>query len=206
MIMEKIAKMLLVVVCCLYATTSFSQESEQILQRRLAEKVSILNDYISLMVDSKKDRDTRNYYKKQALNLFIGKGYEFEIGDGIKNDGAMIEITSPMSRKTRRKLLRAYLAGLINMSYSPNIAIEAVTYVYPNVSSLMPINDSTFICTCELRKYPESDSATKSVCTIRDRKLVKVIIKKEDIDRFEGGSIEMPILLCDIFAITKNNK
>lgn len=202
--MLKIAKVLLVVACCLYATASFSQETEEMLQARLKEKVHLLNDYIELMADTK-NVTTRRYYMEQALDLFVGRGYEYEM-DGIKHDGASIEIISPMGRKQRRKLIRDYLKGVIYMSYSPNIAIETVTYVYPNVSSLMAIDDSTYLCTCELRKFPASNNTSKSVCTIRTAKRIKVIIKKEDIVRIEDGSIEMPILLCDILAITKNNK
>lgn len=204
--MRKVVKILLVVVFCLfYTTTSFSQESEEILQRRLTEKIMVLNDYMSFMANPQKDYNTRHFFKKQALCLFLGNGYEYEI-DGVKQNGAMIEIDSPMRRKPSRKLLRSYFEGLTQLLYDYSIAIEAVTYVSPEFSSLKAINDSTYICTCELRKFPESDNTNNSVCTIRNWKWVKVIIKKKDIDSIEGGDIIMPILLCDIYAIKRNNK
>lgn len=44
----------------------------------------MLNDYISLMADKTSDWDTRQYYKKQALSLFAGRGYEYKRMTSVK--------------------------------------------------------------------------------------------------------------------------
>ena len=43
-------------------------------ERRVRERVALMNDYISYMVDKKKGINTRKYDKTKALPLFIQKG------------------------------------------------------------------------------------------------------------------------------------
>lgn len=87
-----------------------SSVDEQI-KRTAAQRVAQMNDYISFMADKSNDMDTRQYYKKQALNLFAGRGYNYE-ENGVNKEGVRMEITSVNNTRPRSKLMRVYFNGL----------------------------------------------------------------------------------------------
>ena len=108
-----------------------NQLTEQI-QRRAAEKVGQMNDYISFMANKNKKANTRLYYKKKALNLFVGYGESYE-EDGVRKEGVQMEVTS-IKRKTKsRRLMKTYFQSLIDLGYSQvsitSTDIEAVSTV-----------------------------------------------------------------------------
>lgn len=72
---------------------------EQI-KRTAAQRVAQMNDYISFMADKSNDMETRQYYKKQALNLFAGRGYNYE-ENGVNKEGVRMEITSVNNTRPR---------------------------------------------------------------------------------------------------------
>ena len=78
---------------------------EEQIKRRAAERVGQMNDYISFMADKQNDMDTRLYNKKQALNLFVGRGYDYE-ENGVPKEGVLMEVTSVNKTRPRSKLMR----------------------------------------------------------------------------------------------------
>ena len=50
---------------------------EELAKQRAAERVAQMNDYVSFMASKEKNLNYRRYYKNKALNLFIGKGYDY---------------------------------------------------------------------------------------------------------------------------------
>lgn len=124
-------------------------DNEQV-KRKVQEMVRQMNDYISYMADPQKDEETRHYYKKQALNLYIGKGYEYE-EDGIEKEGVLMEVSSVNRKKPKSKLTRIYFTGLINMSYQA-VEIKSTKCYEIQVSNLKKIADNEYVCTCDFEQ------------------------------------------------------
>lgn len=108
-----------------YQTTSAqANDQDEIIKRRVAEKVAQINDYISFMAFKKKSLENRKYYKTKALNLFIGKGYSYEY-NGVESEGVMVEITYP-SRHTKKKMLVSnFFDQVIGLRYTDVRIISA---------------------------------------------------------------------------------
>lgn len=100
------------VMVLMICTSAFSQD-DNVIKRRIPEVFGQLNDYISLIADKKQSLKKKLYYKEKALNLFIGKGYEYE-EDGVKKEGVILEVASKNRKQTRRLLIRNFLDNLIN--------------------------------------------------------------------------------------------
>lgn len=49
-----------------------------ILRSRIYMHLCQLNDYLAFISDKSNDLETRQFYKKQALNMFMGRGYDYE--------------------------------------------------------------------------------------------------------------------------------
>ena len=75
--MKKLLAILLLLLAV--AAPAKAQEAEQI-KRRAAEMVGQLGDYLDYMADKDNSLKNREYYRKKALNLFIGKGEAYTIG------------------------------------------------------------------------------------------------------------------------------
>lgn len=75
------------ILCTLFlmiGVTAFAQSDasiSELMKQRAQQKVAQMNDNISFMADKSKSLDTRNYYKRRALNLFIEKGEPYEEED-----------------------------------------------------------------------------------------------------------------------------
>ena len=122
-----------------------NQLTEQI-KRRAAEKVGQMNDYISFMTNKNKKANTRLYYKKKALNLFVGCGESYE-EDGVRKEGVQMEVTS-IKRKTKsRRLMKTYFQSLIDLGYS-QVNITSTDIADIKVSQLQKIGENLFVCTC----------------------------------------------------------
>ena len=122
--MKRFLLCLATVYVCLFANAQDSL-SDYIIAR-INERFAMLNDYISLMADKTSDWDTRQYYKKQALSLFAGRGYEYQ-KDDIRKEGALITIYSANKTRPRRMLVRLYFNGLAN-SLQHKVCIGNATY------------------------------------------------------------------------------
>lgn len=152
----------------------------------------MLNDYISLMADKTSDLETRQYYKKQALYLFAGRGYEYQ-KDDIRKEGALITIYSANKTRPRRMLVRTYFNGLVNLCR------HKVSIVTPHIQAndLIKEDTSQYVYTCYFDQisigYRDGTPIYKDI----NREKTKIYI---EVEKTEDGD-EYSILLGDIYAI-----
>lgn len=168
---------------------------EQI-KRTAAQRVAQMNDYISFMADKSNDMETRQYYKKQALNLFAGRGYNYE-ENGVNKEGVRMEITSVNNTRPRSKLMRVYFNGLMNLTYQ-KVSIQSTELASIKVSNLQKVDNNMYVCTCYFDQvfvcYRDGRPVYKDIT----RKKVKCYIEVQDV---EGGPQEYVVLLGDVQAI-----
>lgn len=189
----KITSLLLFLLPVSLSAQTQTELNEQV-KRKVQEHVAQMNDYISFMANPKKDKDTRHYYRKQALNLFVGNGYEYE-EDEIEKEGVLMEVSSVNRKKPKSRLTRTYFTGLINMSYSA-VEIETTKCYEIQVSGLKPIGDNEYVCTCDFEQTFRGFRDGKLAYGDKVRKRVKCYVK---VDRIEGGvgKVEYIVLLGD---------
>lgn len=168
---------------------------EQI-KRTAAQRVAQMNDYISFMADKSNDLETRQYYKKQALNLFAGRGYNYE-ENGVNKEGVRMEITSVNNTRPRSKLMRVYFNGLINLTYQ-KVSIQSTELASIKVSNLQKVDNNMYVCTCYFDQVFVGYKDGRPVYKDITRKKVKCYIEIQDV---EGGSQEYVVLLGDVQAI-----
>lgn len=168
---------------------------EQI-KRTAAQRVAQMNDYISFMADKSNDMETRQYYKKQALNLFAGRGYNYE-ENGVNKEGVRMEITSVNNTRPRSKLMRVYFNGLMNLTYQ-KVSIQSTELASIKVSNLQKVDNNMYVCTCYFDQVFVGYRDGRPVYKDITRKKVKCYIEVQDV---EGGPQEYMVLLGDVQAI-----
>ena len=168
---------------------------EQI-KRTAAQRVAQMNDYISFMADKSNDMETRLYYKKQALNLFAGRGYNYE-ENGVNKEGVRMEITSVNNTRPRSKLMRVYFNGLMNLTYQ-KVSIQSTELASIKVSNLQKVDNNMYVCTCYFDQVFVGYRDGRPVYKDITRKKVKCYIEVQDV---EGGHQEYVVLLGDVQAI-----
>lgn len=168
---------------------------EQI-KRTAAQRVAQMNDYISFMADKSNDLETRQYYKKQALNLFAGRGYNYE-ENGVNKEGVRMEITSVNNTRPRSKLMRVYFNGLMNLTYQ-KVSIQSTELASIKVSNLQKVDNNMYVCTCYFDQVFVGYRDGRPVYKDITRKKVKCYIEVQDV---EGGPQEYVVLLGDVQAI-----
>lgn len=194
--MEKICKRITMLLLVIMVTTqAFAQNSatEQI-KRRAAEKVGLMNDYISYMANKKKSPKTRIYYKTKALRLFAGGGDSYE-ENGIQKEGVQMEVTS-INRKTKsRRLMKTYFQSLIKLNYN-DVQITSTDVADIKVSQLQRIGENLYVCTCYFEQafigYMDGRPVYKDIT----HKHVKCYVYAEET---ESGT-EFMVLLGDVTA------
>lgn len=194
--MKKICKRItMFLLVMMVITQAFAQSSatEQI-KRRAAEKVGLMNDYISYMANKKKSDKTRIYYKTKALRLFAGGGDSYE-ENGVQKEGVQMEVTS-INRKTKsRRLMKEYFQSLINFKYN-DVQITSTDVADIKVSQLQRIGENLFVCTCYFEQafvgYMDGRPVYKDIT----RKHVKCYVYAEET---ESGT-EFMVLLGDVTA------
>ena len=168
---------------------------EQI-KRTAAQRVAQMNDYISFMADKSNDMETRQYYKKQALNLFAGRGYNYE-ENGVNKEGVRMEITPVNNTRPRSKLMRVYFNGLMNLTYQ-KVSIQSTELASIKVSNLQKVDNNMYVCTCYFDQVFVGYRDGRPVYKDITRKKVKCYIEVQDV---EGGPQEYVVLLGDVQAI-----
>lgn len=168
---------------------------EQI-KRTAAQRVAQMNDYISFMADKSNDMETRQYYKKQALNLFAGRGYNYE-ENGVNKEGVRMEITSVNNTRPRSKLMRVFFNGLMNLTYQ-KVSIQSTELASIKVSNLQKVDNNMYVCTCYFDQVFVGYRDGRPVYKDITRKKVKCYIEVQDV---EGGPQEYVVLLGDVQAI-----
>lgn len=188
-------RMTMVLLVMMMISQAFAQSSitEQI-QRRAAEKVGQMNDYIAFMANKNKKSNTRIYYKKKALNLFVGCGESYE-EDGVSKEGVQMEVTS-VNRKTKsRRLMKSYFQSLIDLGYN-QVSITSTDIANIKVSQLQKIGENRYVCTCYFEQafvgYRDGIPVYRDIT----RKHVKCYVYAEET---ENGT-EYMVLLGDVTA------
>lgn len=190
----KIIFVLTTLFSCSYSALALDAQQEAMLQKRVAEKVAQLNSYISDMATKKNKIDVRKYYMKKALNLFIGKGYSFEV-DGVNKDGVKMETTSVNTKRTTSQLMRTYFERLINLKYS-DVKITATEIADMKVSRLKKIDNNLYECTCEYVQEFRGFNDDRMTYGDRTTKRIKCYIEIESV----LGGEEYMIMLGDVKA------
>lgn len=188
--MKRFLLCLATVYVCLFANAQDSL-SDYIIAR-INERFAMLNDYISLMADKTSDWDTRQYYKKQALSLFAGRGYEYQ-KDDIRKEGALITIYSANKTHPRRMLVRLYFNRLANsLQHKVSIGTPHI-----QINDLIKEDTSRYVYTCSFDQifigYRDGIPIYKDI----NREKAKIYI---EVEKTEDGD-EYSILLGDIYAI-----
>ena len=192
------------ILCTLFlmiGVTAFAQSDagiSELMKQRAQQKVAQMNDNISFMADKSKSLDTRNYYKKRALNLFIEKGEPYE-EEGIPNTGVKMETTSIYRKKPSRRLMKDYFTGLVNLRYS-KVDIQSTKVHEIEVSDLQKIDDNKYVCTAYFEQVFVGYRDGRPVYKDRTRKKVKVYILAEE--TIDGQ--EFIVLLGDVTALETN--
>lgn len=176
-------------------TAQAQSDTQEMLRRRAAEKVSQMNDYISNMGNKKKNKEVREYYRTKALNLFIAGGKEYE-ENGIQREGVVMETTSTRRNTVTRTLMSKYFTNLINLRYS-DVSITSTDVANIKVSNLRRVGNGVYVCTCQFDQafvgYRDGIPVYKDITTKR----VKCYVVEEDT---EDGK-EYIILLGDVSAV-----
>lgn len=126
----KIARFISLIFVFTVAIIASAQEADQdeMINHRAAEKVALLNEYISFMANKKKPTEDRKYWMTKALSMFVGKGYSYMLEEnGVVKEGALIHIKT-ISGKTLSIPVRDYFLSLVYgmRSYS-NLKIKIET-------------------------------------------------------------------------------
>ena len=175
-------------------------DKDKILQQRAKERVKLMNDYVSWMGSKEQSEVARNYYRKKALPLFIGKGYEYE-ENGVPKQGVMMQTTSVNRPGVDTTLLRDYFSRMIKLKYS-KVNITSTEIADMKVSDLKKVDsgDSTtlYMCTVQYVQYFRGEYGDGYVYT---DKTTKRIVCYVEVEGTEDGR-EFMIKLGDVEAIS----
>lgn len=179
-------------------TLAFSQDiDDTVIKCRIPEVVGQLNDYISFFADKKQSLNKKLQYKEKALNLFIGKGYEYE-EDGVKKEGVTLEVASKNRKQTRRLLIRDYLNNLINrLDGYTDVKITATEIAIIKLSDLIQVSTNLWVCECDFNQVFEGMRDGRPVYRDITTKRIKCYVTVEDTE--DGW--EYIIKLGNIYAI-----
>ena len=202
--MNAILKFTLASIVILMSSISVNAQDyneEKLFQQRAKERVKLMNDYVSFMADKSKSQETRYYYRKKALPLFIGKGYEYE-ENGVTKRGVMMQTTS-VNRPgvVTNTLLRDYFSRLVNLRYS-KVNITSTEIAGMKVSDLKKVdssdNKTLYMCTCQYVQYFRGEYGDGYVYA---DKTTKRIVCYVEVEETEDGQ-EFMIKLGDVDAIS----
>lgn len=180
------------------------------IQQRVKERVIMMNYFFSSMADKSKTKETRYYYRKKALSLFIGNGYEYE-ENGVTKRGVMMQ-TSSVNRPSvvTNTLLRDYFSRLVNLIYS-KVNITSVEIADVQVSDLKKVdssdNKTLYMCTCQYVEYYRFDGGLDRYDGVYVQKSTKRIVCYVELDETEIDATGRPnceykILLGDVESIS----
>lgn len=200
--MKTVIKLIIALVAIFGLTTSVRAQvegQEERIQLRAAEKVAQMNDYISKMADKKNSLNFRLRRKEKALNLFVGKGYEY-IENGVEKEGVQMQVTSKNRAKVGQPLMRDYFDNLVGKKLDKiydDVHIEATEVAKIKVSELQKLDENLWECTCEYDQafvgYRDGRPVYRDITTKR----IKCYVIAEDTE--DGW--EFIILLGDVYAI-----
>ncbi|MBQ9212694.1 MAG: hypothetical protein IJ150_01965 [Bacteroidales bacterium] len=147
-------KAFVLIVLAIFSTATLSAQSlssgqQSFVERRAAQKVGQMNNYIAYMVDEGYSSSDRKYYMQNAKNLFIGMAetYTEEGYSKIVN----MQVTSVRNPTTPRTYpVKKYfesLIGLIERGVYDNAKINTTDITDMQVSHLRHLYDNVYECT-----------------------------------------------------------
>lgn len=191
--------MLTCIVILIFSTLACAQDYEKLLQQRAKERVRLMNDYISYMADKSDSEDIRYFYRKKALPLFIGKGYEYE-ELGVTKNGVTMQTTSLNRGSVYTDLIREYFSRLVELKYS-NVNVTSTQIADIKVSDLKKVDSSDgkalYMCTCQYVQYFKGEYGDGRLYGDKTTKRIVCYIEVEDTEDGE----EYMVLLGDVEAI-----
>lgn len=202
-IMNTILKFTLASIVILMSSISAGAQDydkDKILQQRVKERVKLMNDFVSYMGDKRNSEGSRYYYRKKALLLFIGKGYEYE-ENGVTKQGVMMQTTS-VNRPgvVTNTPLRDYFSRLIELKYS-NVNITSTEIADMKVSDLKKVDSgegtTLYMCTVQYVQYFRGEYGDGYVYA---DKTTKRIVCYVEVEETEDGQ-EFITKLGDVEAI-----
>lgn len=193
---KNILRIIFAAVMLLAGMSVHAQSSaDEMLKRRCADKVKQMCDYIEYMANPQQKVNNRRYYRKAALNLFVGQGESYE-EDGRNREGVMMEVTSVNRKNPQSYLMKLYFSNLINrLSYS-KVVMQTTDVSAMKISELQQISEDTFVCTVYFEQsfcgYRDGRPVYKDIT----RKRVKCYVK---VEQTEDGE-EYIVMLGDVTA------
>ena len=191
-----------IVTICLFLSGSLASQAQEldnptkgIIRSHVCEKVGQLYDYIGFLSNPQNSIEARKRIMNKAVRMFIANCGPYE-EDGIQKRGVEMEVSSIYNPKVRRRLMKDYFTGLMNMRYQ-KIDIESYDICNIQVSALRQIDDNTFVCTAVLEQASVGHKDSRPVCTERSRKSVRFYVHREEITDGE----EYIIKIGDIKAL-----
>lgn len=154
---NRILSFIILAAVCAMPLRAQSESEQAAMQRRAAEVVAQLGDYLNYMADKNKSLKMRQYYRKKALNLFIGKGEAYEIG-GRQFPAVSMQTTSVNTKAVKTTPVSSYFEHLINLRYA-NVSLTTTEVGKIKVSDLKKISDDTYVCTCYIEQVFKGYSA-----------------------------------------------
>lgn len=177
--MNAIIKFVSAVILSAFTTAAVAQTSQdEMIKTRAREKVSQMCDYIEFMANPQNSLDVRKKYKERAVRLFMGNCEPYE-DDGVTNKGVVMEITSIYRTTPRRRLMKDYFTGLMNMRYS-KVEVKSSDIHDMQVSNLKKISDDMYVCTVAYVQTFLGYRDGRPVYGDRTKKTVKVYIFVEE--------------------------
>lgn len=194
--MKTISKVIFASIMLMVCITVHAQISaDEMLKRRCAEKVKQMCDYIEYMANPKQKVNNRRYYRKAALNLFVGRGESYE-EDGRIRDGVTMEVTSVNMKTPKSYLMKQYFSNLINRLRYSEVVMQTTDVSAMKISELQPISEDTYVCTVYFEQsfcgYRDGRPVYKDIT----RKRVKCYVK---VEQTEDGA-EYIVMLGDVTA------
>lgn len=196
--MKKLIFMLLTTLFMVSNACAQTYAQEELAKQRAAERVAQMNDYVSFMASKQKNPNYRRYYRNKALNLFIGKGYDYN-RDGYPCKGVIMEVSSTQRRTVSKPLIRDYFTNLINLRYT-TVKITSSEVAEMKVSNLKKTeDDNVYECTCQ---YVQIFEGRNDRFVYKDKvvKRVKCYVTFESVEDEENP--EMMVLLGDTQCIS----
>lgn len=173
--MKKVLILFAALLVSIYSVNAQTREDE-LVKTRAREKVAQMLSYISRMADKQKPRSTRTYYRKKALNLYIGAGGDYTI-HGVYYDPVKMQVSSLRTGRIKEIPVSQYFSNLINLNYT-KVSITYTEVVDMKVSDLQQIDENLYQCTVQyvqiFRGYRDGFSTVD-----RTTKRVVCFVKKD---------------------------
>lgn len=179
----------------------FTNAQEDMARQRAAEVVAQMNDYVSFMARKDYSVNIRNRYRTQALNLYVGKGYSYEL-NGENRDGVIMEVSSVTKNTIKKQLIRNYFTNLINLRYK-DVKITNTEVAEMKLSNLKKVDDNMYVCTCQFVMVFEGRTDRNFVYKDKTTKRIKCFVRADEVVDEDGEkSLEFMVRLGDTQCIS----